>query len=277
MVACSDNNALDRGYGLRKNNCLAQAVEAVVGNVRVGTRPIQMYEWTRTFHPNTDAANGVCDERHRLWAIAEGTVETNRWLGRPRTADAWMLKGLVEEIATALRVPLKIASADETHPLSDCLHPGRQASITLNGETVGILGEVHPRITKAFKLKRAHPVYLEITRSALLSDAVTHRYQERSVHQPIMRSLAFSLPSGITAGEVAQTLSEAGPEWLESVDIVDAFVHEEDGEPMRAITFSLRYGNREGDRSAEAVNDASSSLIDAVVTTYGDRGVKLRA
>ena len=270
-------NALDRGYGLVKNNCLAQAVEAVAGNVRVGTRPIQMYEWTRTFHPNTDAANGVCDERHRLWAIAEGTVETNRWLGKPRTADAWMLKGLVEEIATALRVPLKIASADETHPLSDCLHPGRQASITLNGETVGILGEVHPRITKAFKLKRAHPVYLEITRSALLSDAVTHRYQERSVHQPIMRSLAFSLPSGITAGEVAQTLGEAGPEWLESVDIVDAFVHEEDGEPMRAITFSLRYGNREGDRSAEAVNDASSSLIDAVVTTYGDRGVKLRA
>jgi len=270
-------NALDRGYGLVKNNCLAQAVEAVVGNVRVGTRPIQMYEWTRTFHPNTDADNGVCHETHRLWAIADGTVETKRWMGKPRTADAWMMKGLVEEIATTLRVPLRVEGIDTAHPLSDCMHPGRQASITLNGETVGILGEVHPRITKAFKLKRAHPVYLEITRSGLLSDAVNHRYQERSIHQPIMRSLAFSLPSGVTAGEVADALSEAGPDWLEAVDIVDAFAHDDDGKPMRAITFSLRYGNTDGDRSAEAVNDASTSLIEAVEAAYGDRGVTLRA
>ena len=270
-------NALDRGYGLVKNNCLAQAVEAVAGNVRVGTRPIQMYEWTRTFHPNAEADNGVCDEVHRLWAIADGNVEPDRWLGKPRAADAWMLKGLVEEIATALRVPLEVSAADAGHPLSDCMHPGRQAAITLNGETVGILGEVHPRITKAFKLKRAHPVYLEITRSALLAAAVTHRYQERSVHQPIMRALAFSLPSGVTAGEVADTLTAAGPEWLERVDIVDAFAHDDGGTPMRAITFSLRYGNREGDRSAEAVNVASSGLIDAVLANYGDRGVTLRA
>ena len=270
-------NALDRGYGLVKNNCLAQAVEAVAGNVRMGTRPIQMYEWTRTFHPNTEAENGVCHETHRLWAIAEGSVEADRWMGKPRTADAWLLKGMVEEIGTTLRVPLTVGRVDPDHPLSDCLHPGRQASITLDGETVGILGEVHPRITKAFKLKRARPVYLEITRSALLSDAVSHRYHERSVHQPIMRSLAFSLPSGVTAGEVASTLSNAGPDWLERVDIVDAFAHEEDGRSMRAITFSLRYGNREGDRSAEAVNDASSGLIDAVVAAYGDRGVTLRA
>lgn len=270
-------NALDRGYGLVKNNCLAQAVEAVAGNVRVGTRPIQMYEWTRTFHPNPEAENGVCDETHRLWAIAEGSIETDRWMGKPRTADAWMMKGIVEEIATTLRVPLRVSMKDSDHPLSDCLHPGRQACITLHGETVGILGEVHPRITKAFKLKRAHPVYLEVSRSALLSHAVTHRYRERSVHQPIMRSLAFSLPSGVTAGEVACALSEAGPEWLERVDIVDAFAHDDAGQPMRAITFSLRYGNRDGDRSAEAVNDASGNLIDAVLAAYGARGVTLRA
>jgi phenylalanyl-tRNA synthetase beta chain len=270
-------NALDRGYGLVKNNCLAQAVEAVANNVRVGTRPIQMYEWTRTFHPSATADNGVCEETHRLWAIAEGTIEPDRWMGKPRTANAWMLKGLIEEIATALRVPLKVATADSAHPLSDCLHPGRQASIQLNGETIGILGEVHPRVTKAFKLKRVNPVYLEIARSALLSAAETHRYRERSVHQPIMRSLAFSLPSGITAGEVAQTLQTAGPAWLERIDIVDSFEHEEDGQPMRAITFSLRYGNAAGDRSADAVNETSSSLIDAVIAAYGTRGVTLRA
>jgi phenylalanyl-tRNA synthetase beta chain len=270
-------NAMDRGYGLVKNNALGQAVEAVAGNIRVGTRPIQMYEWTRTFHPDTSAANTVCTERHVLWAIGEGSVEVDRWSDKPRTASPWLFKGIVEEIATALNVSLRVGPADENQALSDCLHPGRQASIQLNGETVGVLGEVHPRICSAFKLKRARPVYMELSRDALLTAAQSSRYSERSAHQPILRSLAFSLPPRVEAAEVTKIMKSEGPDWLEAVDIVDLFHHEESGVPMRAITFALRYSNNEGDRSAESVNQVSEALIAAILDALGDRGVTLRA
>jgi len=270
-------NALDRGYGLVKNNGLIQAVEAVAGNLRVGTRPIQMYEWTRTFHPNTDAANGVCDERHILWAIADGAIEIDRWSDKARDASPWLFKGIIEEMATTLQIPLTVTAPDKNYPLSDCLHPGRQASIQLNGTPVGILGEVHPRIANALKLKRSRPVYLEIEKSALLSEANRSRYQERSIHQPILRSLAFSLPPGLTAAEVIDVMKAAAPDWLERIDIVDLFAHEEAGVPMRAVTFALCYSNHEGDRSADAVNQTSEHLIQAVQTALGEQGVTLRA
>ena len=270
-------NAMDRGYGLVKNNALAQAVEALAGNVRAGTGPIQMYEWTRTFHPDATAPNKVCTERHLLWAIADGNTETNRWDDKPRHASVWLFKGLVDEIGCALSIPLSVGRADETHPLSDCLHPGRQASVQLNGKTVGVLGEIHPGIAKAFKLKRSRPVYLEIDRTALEAEPVLIRYAERSMHQPIMRSLAFSLPPRVTAGEVVGLMMSEGPGWLEQVDIVDLFAHDENGTPMRAVTFSLRYGNDNGDRSADSVNQASEALIAAVESTLGPKGVKLRA
>ena len=270
-------NALDRGYGLVKNNCLAQAVEALAGNIRVGTRPIQMYEWTRTFHPDPQADNGVCTEAHRLWAIADGAVETDRWNGKPRQATVWRFKGVIEEIGTTLGIPLTINASENAHPLADCLHPGRQASVQLNGQTVGIFGEVHPRITKAFKLKRVRPVYMELDRDALLSAAVQTRYVERSVHQPILRSLAFSLPAKVTAGQVVDVLNSDGPEWLDAVEIVDLFEHDADGKPMRAITFALRFSNDAGDRSADAVNQACETLIGAVDSALGPLGVTLRA
>ena len=270
-------NALDRGYGLVKNNALAQAVEALAGNVRAGTGPIQMYEWTRTFHPDATATNKVCTERHLLWAIADGNIEPNRWDDTPRNASAWLFKGIVEEIGTTLSIPLSVGPADETHPLSDCLHPGRQASVKLHGKTVGVLGEVHPGVAKAFKLKRSRPVYLEIDRTALEAEPVVKRYAERSMHQPIMRSLAFSLPPRVTAGEVVSLMMTEGPGWLEQVDIVDLFAHDENGTPMRAVTFSLRYGNEDGDRSADSVNQASEALIAAVESNLGPKGVKLRA
>jgi phenylalanyl-tRNA synthetase beta chain len=270
-------NALDRGYGLIKNNGLAQAVEAVATNTRAGTRPISMYEWTRTFHLDASASNGVCSERHLLWAIAAGSTEIDRWSDTARQASPWFFKGLVEEIATTLQLPISVGPADSAHPLSDCMHPGRCAAIQLGCKTVGILGEVHPRIVSAFKLKRTRPVYMEIDREALKTTSTRTRYAERSVHQPIMRSLAFSLPTKITAGEVAETLRTHGPDWLEAVDIVDLFKHEEDGSPMRAITFALRYSNAQGDRSAEAVNAASEALISAIESAFGAQGVKLRA
>ena len=270
-------NALDRGYGLVKNNALGQAVEAIAGNIRVGTRPIQMYEWTRTFHPDAEAPNQVCTERHVLWAIAEGNIETDRWSDQSRTASPWFFKGIVEEISTALRVPLAISPADANHSLHDCLHPGRQASIQLHGQTVGILGEIHPGICAAFKLKRARPVYMEIDREALLQTLAPARYQERSAHQPILRSLAFSLPPRVQAQDVIDILKANGPEWLEAVDIVDLFHHEEDGIAKRAVTFALRYGNNEGDRSADSVNQTSEALISAVIESLGPQGVALRA
>jgi phenylalanyl-tRNA synthetase beta subunit len=111
----------------------------------------------------------------------------------------------------------------------------------------------------------------------LLSKTERPRYQERSIHQPINRSLAFSLPPKVSAGAIVNTMKDAGPSWLDAVDIVDLFEHEADGIAMRAVTFSLRYSNDSGDRSAEAVNQSAEALIATVLAQFGERGVSLRA
>ncbi len=269
-------NALDRGYGLVKNNALGQAVEAIATNRRVGVSPIKMYEWTRTFHPDASAENGVCRERQLVWAVAAGSQSAKDWSGSTAAADAWFMKGLVEEMAIALKVPLSVGPADVGQPLSDCLHPGRQATVRLGESVVGILGEIHPRICTAAKLKRMRPVYLEIERSALETAASGASYQERGVHQPLQRSLAFTLPVRVEAVEVASILSDQGPGWLCSVGMVDLFRHEEDGAPVRTVTFELVFDNDTGSRTADEVNEICEGLIAAVSAGLGERGVKLR-
>ena len=269
-------NALDRGYGLVKNNALGQAVEAIAANRRVGVAPIKMYEWTRTFHPDASAENGVCTERQIVWAAAAGNQSAKDWSGSTAAADAWFMKGLVAEVATALSIPLSVGPADTSQPLSDCLHPGRQATVRLGDAVVGILGEVHPGICAAAKLKRVRPVYLEIERSALESAASGSSYQERGVHQPLQRSLAFTLPMRVEAAEVASILTAQSPGWLQGVGMVDLFRHEEDGAPVRTVTFELVFDNDTGSRTADEVNEICEGLIAAVSAGLGERGVKLR-
>ncbi len=271
-------NALDRGYSLLKNNALSQALEGVQHNQRMKTAEVRCYEWTRVFEPDSSADNGVCRERELLWLIASGHAHDPDWARRPRAADAWLLKGLVAEIAAALQLPqLMVAPADPTAPLSSLLHPGRQLAIALGGRRVGILGEVHPAVVSNHKLKRVRPVYLELDASVLAAAPTPPTYVEPDALHPVVRSLAFTLPGRIEAGSVRATLAAASPDWLEGVGIVDLFEHTlDDGSPARSVTFELTYAQSAAGRTTDEINGATEALIAAVHAAHGERGVTLR-
>lgn len=269
-------NALDRGYSLLKNNALVQAVDAVASNIRRKVEDVRIFEWTRTFHPDTTAPNGVCRERRLLWAATTGLDRPRGWDSRPRPADAWHLKGLVAEIGALLGLPLEVGQG-AGHPLSAALHPGRQAQVVLDGAVCGVLGEVHPGVLRAFGVKRERPCYLELDLSALLQPGRRPPFVEPSPLQPIDRGLAFTLPHRFPAGDVAELLRSSGPDWLQRVDMTDLFPHEEEGRPVRTVTYALRFAQAAPARTAEEINAVLSALIQAVTARFGPEGVRLRA
>lgn len=270
-------NALDRGYSVVKNNALSQAVEAIAGALRRKASDVKLYEWTRTFHPDPTAANEVCTERPILWAACCGEDRPGGWEGGRRAADAVFLKGLVAEIAAELGLPLELGPLDETAPLAVALHPGRRAAVRLDGRDIGLLGEIHPNVARNFGIKRERVCYLELEAAALERAGARQTFVEPSAFQPIDRSLAFTLPHRVEAGAVVAALTAAGPAWLDSVRIVDLFRHEEDGQPVRTVTFHLRFTQDEGSRTADEVNTTVQGMIAAVHAGLGERGVKLRA
>lgn len=273
-------NALDRAYSLLKNNALAQALDGVALNQRMKHDQIKAFELTRTFHPDAAAPNGVCTERDVLWALAAGTARPASWVEAPPAADAVFLKGVLAELALAAGLPLVLGPADPTAPLHDVLHPHRQAAVLLHGRRVGILGEVHPRVLDAMKLKRVRPVYLELE-LAPLEAATPERtaYEEPPRVPPVVRNLAFTLPvgpDGVRVGEVIAAVEAGAPDWLGGVEAVDRFVHEEDGRTVHTWTLALSWRNDAGDRTADELNGATEDRIAAVQAALGHRGVALR-
>ena len=269
-------NTLDRAYSLLKNNCLIQAVATVATNLRVAHPQIKAFEWTRTFHSGKSRYNDVCYEVQMLWGVVNGTACSATWAGAGRQADPVFLKGVIGELALALSVPLNVGQVDASYPLSDKLHPGRQAGIYLGAELVGVLGEIHPEVLKAHKIKGAHPCYFEIRGDAVGAVGDQVGYIEPPTWHPIIRSLAFTLPHRVSADEVVERLWAQEPPGLSAINIVDLFAHEVDGSPARTVTFELRFDNPDADRTAEQVNGVCQDLIGAVTEGLGERGVVLR-
>jgi phenylalanyl-tRNA synthetase beta chain len=281
-------NAMDRGYALLKNNTLHQAIEAVAVNERRKTSDVKLFEFTRTFHPvrsrisatgTTGREASPCEERSVLWLAVAGRDREKAWHDTSRPADVWFLRGLLTELGVTLGRELSLAhAADSAHPLARFLHPGRRAVIRVGGEPVGILGEVHPAVARRYKLKAARPCFVELDWPALCRPGARPRYVEPPQTQALVRSLALELPTPLEAGDVAQAIRTAGPTWLERVAIVDLYAPPpaEGSPPVRSVTYELQFSNPDASRTADEVNAAVDGILDAVLASFGPRGVRQR-
>lgn len=250
-------NSIERNYSLMRNNTIAQALDAFVTNANLKNTNIKIFEWARIYFPDLS-------EQPTLWLLANGRDRGPFWGDKGRAADSIYLKGIVEQLRLALRVDLQIGSSDG-HRLERFFHPGRRAGIHVDGNLVGIFGELHPQLLQRFDVKRHRPVYLEIDVDALQLAPRPRVYVEPSNRQPVVRSVAYALPRGITAASVRDALASAAPSFLREIRITDLFELPE----ARAVTFEIEYLAEES-LTGETINAATDAMTAAVKAKFGD-------
>jgi phenylalanyl-tRNA synthetase beta chain len=268
-------NSLDNSFSLLKNNCLAQAVQAVADNINVKAQDVRLYEWTRTFHPDAKAPNGVCRERDVLYAVCSGSERPEAWEAGGRVADVFFLKGVVEQLQKSLDLPLELSDPDPSYALTALMHPHRCLSVRVNRQSVGVIGEVLPQVLQAFGVKFAKACYFEISRDALLTEPFGSAAFEMPKAVPdIERMLSFAVPLGTSVREILPLLEAAAPTWLERISVADVFAGSGDN-AKRAVAFKLFFDTSEA-RTHEQLNEACAAMVQSVVAKLGSRGVEQR-
>jgi phenylalanyl-tRNA synthetase beta chain len=268
-------NSLDNSFSLLKNNCLAQAVQAVADNLNVKAQDVRLYEWTRTFHPDPKSQNGVCSERDVLYGVCAGKERPEAWESGGRAADVFFLKGVVEQLENSLDLPLELAVPDASYPLTALMHPHRCLSLRIAGKSVGIVGEVSPTVLQAFGIKFAKACYFEISRDALLAaPRGSAAFAMPPVMPDIERMLSFAVPAGVSVRDIVPLLKAGAPAWLERISVADVFAGAGDS-TKRAVAFKLVF-NASEPRTSEQLNDACAAMVKSVVDALGPRGVEQR-
>lgn len=261
-------NSIERNYSLMRNNTIAQALDAFAANVNNKLANVKMFEWASIYLSDLS-------EQGILWALANGRDRGPFWGDKGRPADSIYLKGIVEQLRLDLRVDLKIGASDG-HRLERFFHPGRRAGIWLHDKIVGIFGEIHPLLLQRFDIKRQRPVYLEIETSALLTAPRPRVYTDPPSRQPVVRSVAYAIPAGLTAAAIRDALASAAPPFLREIRIVDVYEIPNDSQRARAVTFEIEYLSDEA-LTGETINAATEAMMGAVTKEFGERGVTLRA
>src|SRR6185369_8707756 len=95
--------------------------------------------------------------------------------------DFYDAKGDVEALLSPLEAQFKPAE----HP---AMHPGRCASVWLDGRNIGVIGELHPRWRQRWELAHA-PVLFELDLDAVIARQVA-AFEPVPKFQPAQRDIA---------------------------------------------------------------------------------------
>lgn len=256
-------------------SCLIPGLlEAVRVNVSRRLPAVHLFEIGRIFRP-APGKTGEVEERRTLAVAMYG-----RWVAdwsataAERDVTLFHLKGVLEALAAELRLGTLAVTATGPASLPRWLHPGRAGWIALDGNPIGLLGQLHPDVAAQFDLHgRAYVAELDL--EPLLDGAVLRpRFAELPRQPAVRRDLAVQAPDELPHATILTALRDAGGAWLESVELFDVY----SGPPLPAGSRSLAYTLifRAPDRTL--VGDEVDALMAHITSALASRlGVTIRA
>ncbi len=176
------------------------------------------------------------DEPRRLGILLTGPRRVESWQHDEAAAnmDFFDLKGVVEGLLNGLHITGAVYDRAE-HP---SLHPGRSASLSINGTPIGAFGELHPLVARAFDLPETPVLVAEFDLEALLDQVEDlHKTTALPTTPPVLQDIALVVGEETPAAAVEAAIWKAGGDLLRGVRLFDVY----QGDPIPAGHKSLAY------------------------------------
>ncbi|HJV24134.1 MAG TPA: phenylalanine--tRNA ligase subunit beta [Aromatoleum sp.] len=235
----------------------------VVANRKRQVERVRVFEVGRCFERQADGApvSGF-HQPVRVAALAAGPALSVQWGAKARQVDFFDLKGDLE----ALFIPQALSFEPVVHP---ALHPGRAASVMLEGRKIGVIGELHPVWVQRYELGSA-PVAFELELDATLA-ARLPSYQEISRQPAVTRDLALVVDQSCAVARVLEVLREAAPAIVKAIELFDVYHGKGIEDGKKSLAFSVLMQDTQRTLEDSEVDAAMSAIVSHADITLGAR------
>ena len=187
-------NPIASQMSVMRSSLLGSLLQVLKFNLDRKAPRINVFELGRVFlrdaaSQNTDTTVAGFHQPMRVAGLAYGPRSALGWDNSGKNVDFFDIKGDLE----ALLTPLSPEFASAEHA---AMHPGRCASVALEGKVIGFVGELHPKWRQVYELSQA-PLVFELELDAVLKRLVPV-FANVSKLQPVERDIAVIVPEAVT-------------------------------------------------------------------------------
>ena len=219
-------------------------------------KDISIFEIGKGFYKKGE----VYGEDTKLCVLMSGKYSTG--LNNNKTVDFYVIKGIAEEVLDYLGYAGRYSFMKQEMPKE--MHPGRSAMINVNGSNIGMIGKIHPSVTK-------DDVYvLEINLDELFTKKVGKmKYKEFSKFPSINKDIALVVDKKSVSKDIEKVIKSAGGILLTNIEVFDVYTGVGVGIDKKSIAYSLTFSDMKKTLTDEEINGLMDKIIDAVSKKCG--------
>ena len=239
-------NPLGEETSIMRTTALPSMLETLARNYRSHNLCAKLYELARVYFP-TNREDGLAREVQVLSMGAYAPL-----------MDFFTFKGYVEGIFEAFGVEKLTFTARKNDPT---WHPGRTATVAIDGKEMGVVGQIHPRVAKNFGMDV--PVF-----AAQLDFAtILEEQPDGIVYQPlpkfpaVERDIAVVCDRTIPVAALEECIRRGGKGLVREIKLFDIYTGKPIPEDKKSVAFNLKLRHDERTLTdAEADEDVKSVL-----------------
>jgi phenylalanyl-tRNA synthetase beta chain len=268
-------NPIASQMGVMRSSLLGSLLQVQKFNQARKAARVRVFELGRVFLrdarvENTDTTVQGFDQPMRVAGLACGGTDTLQWGRKDQDVDFFDVKGDVE----ALLAPRKATFSASAHP---AMHPGRCASVFVDGKAIGHMGELHPQWCQSYELSCA-PVVFELDLEAVLKRDVPE-FKPVAKFQPVGRDIAVVVHDSVKHADLmAAVWSAPSQGLLRDTQLFDVYrpkvgkdATPEQGAPERSLALRLTLGSDTATLTEEQIDAAVAAVIAQLATSLGAR------
>ena len=267
-------NPMASHQSVMRTSLLPGLLECLATNVSRRASRVRIFEIGRTFHARGDVSEdnwtvkGVF-QPNRIGGLAWGPVCDDQWGQTSRAVDFHDVKADIE----SLFAPVEVQTRRPQDPIP-AMHPGRSAEVLVNGQVIGVLGELHPRIVQRLELS-SPPVVFEVLLDSLLTSPfpATH---DVSRFPPVIRDLALLVSRDTPAGAILARLSALKDQikqgsWIRNIKCFDEYRGKGLSDKEKSLAFRFILQSPETTLQDAEVDALMSQIMQAMQSDFGAR------
>ena len=174
------------------------------------------------------------------------------------------IKGIMEELLDSLGFNNRYSLIVDELPKE--FHPGASASIILNGKKIGVIGKVHPNVTK-------DDIYLMEMNLDVLENLGVKKieYSEISKFPSISKDVAFVVSKNISNEQIMKEIKKSGGKYLTKIELFDLYEGDNLPEDKRSLAYNLTFSDKDNTLTDEVVMPIFEKIMEDVSKKFNSQ------
>jgi len=255
-------NPIASQMGVMRTTLIGGLVGVLAANRKRQNERVRVFEIGRVFSRDA-AGQPVAGFRQpvRVGGLWAGSALPEQWGAVTRPVDFYDVKGDLEAL---LGVSRRLTFAKAAH---SALHPGRSAKVLLDGQEIGIVGELHPKWVQMYELVTA-PVVFEVELDAWLAAAMP-AYREVSRFPAVTRDLALTVPKEQSLAPLLDLLRGRAATIVSDIRLFDVYQGKGLPEGQKSLAFRIVMQHTERTLEDAEVEAGVAELIEVARREFG--------